>query len=194
MKFGKDLASQMVQEWQKAYIDYKHLKKQLKNVSKSRQQNSGSRGGFLERTLSLYRSFSGLTGRDNHVTKSEDEVILVNRVQPESSADDQFYQTMFLKSSEDDGERESHFFKIFDVEFNKVMRFYKENVKEVTVQAEELSKQMDTLIALRIMVYKPSMRQHGNHQEIESSDVARECKNPANRGHEGKCNMDFCLF
>ncbi|XP_073130339.1 phosphate transporter PHO1 homolog 7-like isoform X2 [Henckelia pumila] len=184
MKFGKDLVSQMVQEWQAAYIDYKHLKKQLKNISKSRQQNSGSRGGFLERTLSLYRSFSGLTGRDNHMTKSEDEVILANRVQPESSADDQFYQTMFLKSSEDDGERESHFFKILDVEFNKVLRFYKEKVKEVTVQAEELSKQMDTLIALRIMVYKPSMRQHGNHQEIESSDVARDCRDPANRGHE----------
>ncbi|XP_073130341.1 phosphate transporter PHO1 homolog 9-like isoform X3 [Henckelia pumila] len=190
MKFGKDLVSQMVQEWQAAYIDYKHLKKQLKNISKSRQQNSGSRGGFLERTLSLYRSFSGLTGRDNHMTKSEDEVILANRVQPESSADDQFYQTMFLKSSEDDGERESHFFKILDVEFNKVLRFYKEKVKEVTVQAEELSKQMDTLIALRIMVYKPSMRQHGNHQEIESSDVARDCRDPANRGHEEDSSMN----
>lgn len=198
MKFGKELASQTVQEWQEAYMDYKHLKKLLKNIFKFRQQSalpsSVSRGGFLKRKSTLHRSFSGLTGGDNCLTRSDDEVILVHPVRPESLENDVFYQTIFLKPCEDGGENEIHFFKILDKEFNKVLRFYKEKVKDVTMQAVELSKQMDTLIALRIEVYKPLMEQNGNHQEAESSNPEPEAKGPVNRGHDGKCNMDFFLF
>ncbi|XP_073310364.1 phosphate transporter PHO1 homolog 9-like [Primulina huaijiensis] len=179
MKFGQELASQMVQEWQEAYIDYKHLKKLLKDILKSRQKDaptsSARQGGLFKRTLTLYRSFSGLTGRENCVIKTEDEVIFVNQVQPGTSENDGFfYQTIFLKSSEDGGEKESHFFKNLDEEFNKVLRFYKEKVKEVTLRAEELSKQMDTLVALRIKVQKPLMEPSGKHQEVESSDLVHE--------------------
>ncbi|XP_073129980.1 phosphate transporter PHO1 homolog 9-like [Henckelia pumila] len=180
MKFGKELASQMVQEWQEAYIDYTHLKKLLKNILKSRQQNAstspGRQGGFLKRTLTLYRSFSGLTGHENCVVKSEEDVIFVNQVQQPGSSDNDglFYQTIFLKSAEEGGERESHFFKDLDEEFNKVLRFYREKVKEVTLRAEELSKQMDTLVALRIKVHKPLTERNENHQEVESSDLVHE--------------------
>lgn len=134
----------------------------------------------------MYRSFSGLTGHENCVIKSDDEVIVVNKVQPGSSENDGFfYQTIFLKSSEDGVEKESHFFKDLDEEFNKVLRFYKEKVKEVTMRAEELSKQMDTLVALRIKVQKPLMERSGNHQDLESSDLV----------HEGKYNVEFiCHF
>ncbi|XP_073310362.1 phosphate transporter PHO1 homolog 9-like isoform X1 [Primulina huaijiensis] len=178
MKFGKELASQMVQEWREAYMDYTHLKKLLKNIMKSRQKNalpsSVSRCGFSKRNSTLYRSFSGLMSRDNCAIKREGEVILVNQVQSGSSENDWFYHTIFLKSSEDGGEEESHFFKILDDEYNKVLRFYKEKVKEVILQAEELSKQMDKFVYLRIEVYKPLMEQNVNHQEVESSDPEPE--------------------
>ncbi|XP_075493943.1 phosphate transporter PHO1 homolog 9-like isoform X2 [Primulina tabacum] len=187
MKFGKELASQTVQEWQEAYMDYKHLKKLLKNIFKFRQQSalsySVSRGGFLKRKSTLHRSFSGLMDRDNCSIRSDDEVILVHPVRPESSENDVFYQTIFLKPSEDGGENEIHFFKFLDKEFNKVLRFYKEKVKGVTLQAVELSKQMDKLIALRIEVYKPLMEENGNQQEVESN-TEPEAKDPANTGHD----------
>ncbi|KAL0381041.1 UNVERIFIED_CONTAM: Phosphate transporter [Sesamum angustifolium] len=164
MKFGKELAAQMVQEWQGAYVDYSHLKKLLKEIMRFRQQNAPQftgRKGSLTRRLTMYRAFSGLTGRGNHVRSSskenEDEVILVSPVQQEGS--ENYYQTMFLRSSEEGGEDEVGFFRKLDHELNKVLRFYKAKVEEVKVEAEELSKQMDTLIALRIKVHKPYVEQ-----------------------------------
>ncbi|KAI3452277.1 hypothetical protein Pfo_008942 [Paulownia fortunei] len=163
MKFGKELASQMVQEWQGAYMDYNYLKKLLKDLMRFRQQNALSsspghvaRSGSLKRRLTMYRAFSGLTGRNSNFRgsprKNEDEVILVSAVQQEGSEN---YQTMFLRSSEEGGEYELVFFRRLDDEFNKVLKFYKQKVEEVKIEAEELSKQMETLIALRIRVDKP---------------------------------------
>lgn len=167
MKFGKELASQMVPEWQGAYMDYNSLKKLLKEILNFRQQNavtlSGpmARTGSLRRRLTMYRAFSGLTNRYNNLKggsprKNEDEVILVGSVQQEGSEN---YQTMFLKLSDAGGEYELEFFKALDDEFNKVLKFYKEKVQEVKGEAEELSKQMDALIALRIKVDKPGVVQ-----------------------------------
>ncbi|KAK4409852.1 Phosphate transporter [Sesamum angolense] len=164
MKFGKELDAQMVQEWQGAYVDYSHLKKLLKEIMRFRQQNAPQftgRKGSLTRRLTMYRAFSGLTGRGNHVRSSskenEDEVILVSPVQQEGS--ENYYQTTFLRSSEEGGEDEVGFFRKLDHELNKVLRFYKAKVEEVKVEAEELSKQMDALIALRIKVHKPYVEQ-----------------------------------
>lgn len=163
MKFGKEFTSQMVQEWQGAYMDYNHLKKLLKDIIRFRQKNappySGplARNGFLRRKLTFYRTYSGLTGRTNSIRsspkKKEEEVILVSPVQQEGS--ENYYQTMFLKSSEEGAEYELEFFKKLDDEFNKVLRFYEAKVQGVKEEAEELSKQMDALIALRIKVDKP---------------------------------------
>lgn len=38
MKFSKHLESQSVPEWRKAYINYKELKKELKQVEKVQQK------------------------------------------------------------------------------------------------------------------------------------------------------------
>ncbi|KAH6774547.1 hypothetical protein C2S51_012951 [Perilla frutescens var. frutescens] len=155
MKFGKELASQMVQEWQTAYMDYFSLKKLLKNVMIFRQQTALTtaagdvgRTRSLKRRLTLYRAFSGLNNLRGSPRKSDDEVILV-------SSDQSHYQTMFLRSSEEGGEIELEFFRKLDAEFNKVVKFYKDKVEQVKTEAEELSKQMDALIALRIRVDKP---------------------------------------
>ncbi|KAK6129181.1 hypothetical protein DH2020_037075 [Rehmannia glutinosa] len=168
MKFGKELASQMVQEWQTAYMDYNHLKKILKDLMIFRQQKSLSsspgppaRSGSLKRRLTMYRAFSGLTGLRGSPKKNEDEVILVSAVQHEGS--ENYYQTMFLRSSEEGGQYELEFFRRLDFEFNKVLKFYEGKVEEVKMEADELSKQMDALIALRIRVDKPCVEQdNGN--------------------------------
>lgn len=166
MKFGKELASQMVQEWQGAYMDYNSLKKLLKDLL-TFQHQSGSEPGpdpgqprTLKRRLTLYRAFSGLTGRNNlrgSPRKSEDEVILISSVQHEGC--DSYYQTMFLRSAEEGGQYEMVFFKKLDQEFNKVVKFYKEKVEESKMEAEQLGKQMDAFIALRIRVDNPNVDQ-----------------------------------
>ncbi|XP_073286504.1 phosphate transporter PHO1 homolog 9-like [Primulina huaijiensis] len=165
MKFGKELASQIVPEWQGAYMDYNNLKKLLKHILRFRQQNGvtyRARTASPKRRVTMYRAFSGLTNRYNYFRagsprKNDDEVILVGSVQQEDS--ENYYQTMFLRSSDAGGEHELVFFKALDDEFNKVLKFYKEKVREVKGEAEELSKQMEALIALRIKVDEPSVEQ-----------------------------------
>ncbi|KZV15955.1 hypothetical protein F511_25372 [Dorcoceras hygrometricum] len=175
MKFGKELASQMVPEWQEAYMDYNNLKKLLKDILRFRQQNVLSSSSPMARTGSLKRrlnrAFSGLANRDNILKggsprKNEEEVILVGSVQHEGSEN---YQTMFLRSSDAGGQFELVFFKALDDEFNKVVRFYKEKVQEVKGAAEELSKQMDALIALRTAVDKLVVQRFASDINAESS-------------------------
>ncbi|KAG9139290.1 hypothetical protein Leryth_011289 [Lithospermum erythrorhizon] len=69
MKFGKEYTSQMVQEWQEAYLDYNYLKSLLKDILHHKQRNTTKvpiemklKNSF-KRSMSLYRSFSGLTSK-----------------------------------------------------------------------------------------------------------------------------------
>uniref|UniRef100_A0A7N0TA21 Uncharacterized protein n=1 Tax=Kalanchoe fedtschenkoi TaxID=63787 RepID=A0A7N0TA21_KALFE len=161
MKFGKELASQLVPEWQDAYMDYNSLKQLLKQVLSLRQQAAppaavaATPRGTLRRRVSLYRAFSGLTGRNRGATAADDDqVILVSA----AAGNNEDYQTTFLNSPGQSGaEFEAAFFGKLDAEFNKVVKFYKAKVEYVLKEAEELSKQMDALIALRIKVDDPSI-------------------------------------
>ncbi|XP_030483156.2 phosphate transporter PHO1 homolog 3 isoform X1 [Cannabis sativa] len=177
MKFGKEFASQMVPEWQEAYMDYKFLKEVLKEILRFRQRTSTvetatTPRGSLSRKVSLYRAFSGLTNRyrSNTLKLDEDQVILVNPVhqqhqqqqqQQQQGSESEFeeleleYQTMFMMSTDDGGEYEVVFFKRLDDEFNKVVNFYRKKVKQVLEEADELTRQMNVLIALRIKVENP---------------------------------------
>ncbi|GMN29546.1 hypothetical protein TIFTF001_047949 [Ficus carica] len=181
MKFGKEFASQMVQEWQEAYMDYNYLKTVLKDILRHKQKNSSSTtasstprsGGGLRRKVSLYRAFSGLTNQQrNSPRKRDDEAILVGPVLREGS--EEHYQTMFLMSSDEGGEYELVFFRRLDNEFNKVVKFYRKMVEEVIEEADELTRQMNALIALRIKVENPAMR-------TVEPEVVRPSKRPERR-------------
>ena len=124
MKFGKEFAAQMVQEWQEAYLDYSKLKSILKDILRFKQQNkapsptAATTKGSLKRRVSRYRAFSGLTSRYRSGTpkkNNEDEVILVSTVQEGGREGD--YQTTFLMSAEEGGEYELVFFRRLDDEF-----------------------------------------------------------------------------
>ncbi|XP_076941750.1 phosphate transporter PHO1 homolog 3-like [Bidens hawaiensis] len=169
MKFGKEFDSQMVPEWREAYMNYNYLKILLKQVLvfHRRPENdhaktrtvAPSKAASLKRRVSLFRAFSGLTskyGNNSPKKDSEDEVILMQTGDEEQGEDGRSYQTIFLRSSEEGGDLELVFFRGLDHEFNKVIGFYKSKVEEVVKEAEELSKQMEALIALRIKVNNPS--------------------------------------
>ncbi|CAH1437607.1 unnamed protein product [Lactuca virosa] len=164
MKFGKEFASQMVPEWQAAYMNYNHLKILIKEILIFRrlQQNEStpgyqanpplpSKGSSRKRKVSLHKAFGGLTNGNSNNKDNEDEVILVSAMHQS----EENYRTVFLRSSQDAGESELGFFRKLDDEFNKVIDFYKGKVGEMVIEAEELSKQMNALIALRIKVEDP---------------------------------------
>ncbi|XP_073300879.1 phosphate transporter PHO1 homolog 3-like isoform X2 [Primulina huaijiensis] len=140
MKFGKELASQMVPEWQEAYMNYGSLKSLLKEIHlfKHRNRPAPHRPHGLKRNATLYRAFSGLT----HM------VILVNAFGDSA-------ETTFLNVHDEGGEYELVYFKRLDDEFNKVLKFYKEKMKEVVDEAGVLNKQMEALVAFRVKVEHP---------------------------------------
>ena len=160
MKFGKEYTSQMVPEWQEAYMDYNFLKSLLKEIQRFKLRNKPSlTPSGLRRKLTLYRAFSGLTQTHYTVSHSpshqeqdiESQPIIVNRDGSENK-----YETTFLMTSEEGGEYELVYFKRLDDEFNKVGKFYRSKVEEVLKEAAILNKQMDALIAFRIKVENPT--------------------------------------
>ncbi|KAM7491033.1 hypothetical protein LguiA_033954 [Lonicera macranthoides] len=157
MIFGKEFASQMVPEWQEAYMDYDYLKTLLKEIHnfnlRTKPQQPTPLPKNLKRRPTLYRAFSGLTHHKMSPAQDiEDQAILVNSVQRENG---ERHETMFLMADDEGGEYELVYFKRLDEEFNKVVNFYKTKVEEVVEEANVLTKQMDALVAFRIKVDDP---------------------------------------
>ncbi|KAG2297885.1 hypothetical protein Bca52824_034357 [Brassica carinata] len=171
MKFGKEFSSQMVPEWQQAYMNYGSLKKCLKDIIafKLRTNHAAPRGGAknhhgggLSRKMTLYRTFSGLVStprrhRRGNSHDMEEGVPLTATSGPilVNTTVDRGCETTFLMAAEEGGEYELVFFRRLDDEFNKVSKFYKEKVEEVLKEAVVLNKQMDALIAFRVKVENP---------------------------------------
>lgn len=178
MKFGKEFASQMVPEWQEAYMDYEFLKTLLKEIQLFKQRNkpAAAKSNGLRRNLTLYRAFSGLTQRVNspraQKTSSdiENQAILVHNVRRDG---DERSETMFLMAADDGGEHEVAYFKKLDNEFNKVLKFYKVKVEEVMKEASVLNKQMEALVAFRVKVENPKGWTNSLEETTQlASDVA----------------------
>ncbi|XP_051122453.1 phosphate transporter PHO1 homolog 3-like [Andrographis paniculata] len=176
MKFGKEFASQLVPEWQEAYMNYNFMKSHLKPIHHHRTTRAAAAAGGaaarMSRTRTLYRAFSGLIGqKGNNPPPSgdvEDPVILVNNVRRDGAEGS---ETMFLMVADDGGEYELVYFKYLDDEFNKVSKFYKAKVEEVLNEAGVLNRQMEALIAFRVKVTKPA---GWNNTSEETSRLASD--------------------
>ncbi|PQQ01683.1 phosphate transporter PHO1 homolog 3 [Prunus yedoensis var. nudiflora] len=165
MKFGKEFVTQMVPEWQQAYMDYDYLKSLLKEIQRFKQRHKPPPAATTPRSrrLTLYRAFSGLMSQSPHSQQpnrtsstspldNESQAILVNSVRRDGSKS---YQTTFLMAAEEGGVQELEYFRKVDDEFNKVDKFYRSKVDEVMKEAAVLNKQMDAFIAFRIKVENP---------------------------------------
>lgn len=162
MKFGREFKRSMVPEWTDAYMDYKGLKRILKEIKLQKQSteqpstpSKSSLHGF-----SIYRSFSGLTRRQSSSFSSdgdiEDQVVPVKKDEQGGPKSKNFFRPKILKDSPG-GETEILFFEKMDEELSKVNRFYMEKVEEVMTEAESLNKQMNALVALRLKVACPDL-------------------------------------
>lgn len=180
MKFGKEFASQMVQEWQGAYMDYSHLKKHLKTILKLRHPAPG--GGLTRRRSALLRAFSGLTGRPSPRAKETEEVAAMI---PQSH-----YQALLAGLAEEGAQHELEFFKKLDNEFEKVRAFYEAKVKGVEEDAAKLSKQMDALIALRVEAEKPNRGVcEANSSPVSKGNVPMDVIEEVGGDEEGIINV-----
>ncbi|KAL4280839.1 hypothetical protein GQ457_03G027030 [Hibiscus cannabinus] len=155
-------------------MDYDFLKTLLKEIHGFKQSTRPPAPGGLKRKMTLYRAFSGLVQRHNNhptTTPSSPDIedqrpISVNSVDRDGSRS---YETTFLMHAEEGGEYELVFFRRLDDEFNKVDKFYRSKVEEVTKEAGILNKQMDALIAFRIKVDNPQ----GWSWEDRSGEITR---------------------
>lgn len=80
---------------------------------------------------------------------------------------------LFASSLEQGVENEVEFFSRLDDEFNKLVGFYKKEVGELMREAEELSKQMVILIALRVKVEKPDFSFEDSNEHVSLTGCSR---------------------
>ncbi|XP_026408969.1 phosphate transporter PHO1 homolog 5-like [Papaver somniferum] len=193
MKFEKELRSQMVPEWQGAYMNYTSLKSILEEFklfklnnphlhSHRQHHHSGGIAG-------VYKAFSGLlvssttssskvaTSTSNLFGGNEPAILVLRQniydhdLEHGGSHEDvncEIYETKLLKP-EGGGEYELAFFKRLDEEFNEVNNFYKGKVDKVMNEAAVLTKQMDALVAFRVKVEHPDQ---GTFEQL-SKEIAK---------------------
>ncbi|KAG7635724.1 Phosphate transporter PHO1 6 [Arabidopsis thaliana] len=166
MKFGKDFSSEMVSEWQQAYVDYKYLKTLVKDINRFKRKTN-LHGGQISLSSTVVEIEDGITTAPIQV----------------SSTASQRYETTFLMTAEKGGEYELVFFRRLDDEFNKVEKFYREKVDEVVKEVAVLNKQMDALIAFRLKMKEEStveMARFALHGVVSPAELA---KNPSMKVH-----------
>ncbi|XP_010514093.1 PREDICTED: phosphate transporter PHO1 homolog 6 [Camelina sativa] len=164
MVFGKEFSSQMVSEWQQAYVDYKYLKTLVKDINRFKRKSNRHGGGGGCRQMSP--SSTVVEINDGTTTPP---------IQVNSTAS-QRYETTFLMTADKGGEYELVFFRRLDDEFNKVEKFYREKVEEVVKEAAVLNKQMDDLISLRCKMEEErtvEMARLASHVVVSQAVIAK---------------------
>uniref|UniRef100_A0A803PQT2 Uncharacterized protein n=1 Tax=Cannabis sativa TaxID=3483 RepID=A0A803PQT2_CANSA len=172
MKFGKEYKKQKVAEWTEAYMDYNGLKHILRNMRAYKQNKHPA----MNRTLSgFYRQSSSRYNEED----LENQAIEIKTLQRDGSL--QLFETVFIGQPEEGTEFEVTFFRKLDEEFYKANNFYKDKVKGMMDEANQLNKQMESLIALRIRVDKRSVKgsnlnRHNQQEQSQSSGTREKVK------------------
>lgn len=173
MKFGKEYSSQMVPEWQQAYVDYKYLKTLIKDINRFKRKTNLHHDGM---TTTLYRTFSGQISPSSSTVVDIENGRTTSPIQVSTTAS-HLYETTFYMTEEKGGEYELVFFRRLDDEFNKVEKFYREKVEEVVKEAVMLDKQMDALLAFRLKMVEEraeEMVRLASHVAVSPAELAKD--------------------
>ena len=136
-------------------MDYNYLKDMLLFMQRNSSTPLASTPkGSLKRRVALYNAISGVTVWPRGSLRNNEDGVVILVLAEEKEGSEGLYNTMFLRSSVEGEEQELVSFHKLDNEFNKVNSFYKKKVNEVMEEADELSKQMNALIALQVKVDK----------------------------------------
>lgn len=142
----------------------------------------------FQQKLKLHQTFSGLNARSSDFVDRgdiEDQVIDVSELPQDGFG--HFYKTNFLGQSSEGGDIGVIFFRKLDEELNKVNTFYKDKVTEVIKEADELNKQMDALIALRIKV-------EGKQPSADNATSVHLNSTSSLAGSQSKCTVRIIYF
>lgn len=185
MKFENEFKKHMVPEWTDAYVDYNGLKRLLREISCEKQIKK-SRGTFWRS-----KKKPTVNGKCNELTSQPRKCQIMKDIENQVGDIDrsQLHDHSHLSKScshrkfQEISEIEMTFLRKLDEELNKVNSFYKENVEAVTKEASVLSKQMETLIALRRkMEISPLTERHDSHAEVSTIPLSTTLQTPCPSG------------
>ncbi|CAO3694540.1 unnamed protein product [Rhizopus stolonifer] len=145
MKFSKHLESQSVPEWRKAYIDYKELKKELKQVEKFRKSKEKKAAGYLdlyfqELESNPWKAEDCKNSFAHHFDRSTSRSASNQTDKTSLSVLD---EVLFHASSS-----ERQFFESLDFELDKISKFYEEKERDAKLKLEALKIQMHYIAEL----------------------------------------------
>ncbi|GAA5797115.1 hypothetical protein HPULCUR_002494 [Helicostylum pulchrum] len=163
MKFSKYLESQSVPEWRKAYINYKGLKKKLKQVERFRKSKERKAAVRLDNALQDMDDSD-----DSYYWFNKDEYSrpqsIISRISSKftqrrstSRRDEVLYHASSSERS---------FFDSLDYELNKISNFYDEKEVESRLKLEALKSQMQF-----IAEYGRHLLNIGTHQQVVPPEI-----------------------
>ncbi|KAL2631269.1 hypothetical protein R1flu_015955 [Riccia fluitans] len=144
--FQRQLEAELVPEWRKAYCKYKHLKRDLKRIRRI------SHSMVPQQPVSETPVFSlgALARRRTTIHPARKDAIEVYNLDTSGSED--MYETKLLENKLMNDVSICAFFKRLDGEFNKVNKFYRCQEEEFIQRAQQLDKQIATLLQLKNLI------------------------------------------
>ncbi|XP_057853631.2 phosphate transporter PHO1-like [Cryptomeria japonica] len=151
VKFQKQLQTQLVAEWINSYVNYKQLKKDIKQI------------------------------RQQIASKEEHLIVHHKTRKSSSGGREMVYETELIYGQSPWAEHDRVFFSRLDSQLNKVNKFYTTKEKEYLVRDEQLQVQLETLIDTKLALSASKIYDHSNAQEVDTGvqclRVSEKCTN-----------------
>ncbi|KAM6544505.1 hypothetical protein CsatB_025241 [Cannabis sativa] len=168
VKFSKELEAQLIPEWREAFVNYWHLKKQVKKIKvlKSTQKNininechddhNNNSNYYFGRSIfdpirfltnKLVSSANNVYNSEHHKT----DLIQVKRKCLDGEEDQEIYETELAQLFSQEDEVKT-FFEKLDEELNKVNQFYVTKEDEFAERGDILNKQLQILVDLKLIL------------------------------------------
>lgn len=172
VKFSKQFEAQLVPEWKDAFVNYKQLKKEVKEIHKQRLLQAADHRTELQSPGSfqfdqLSRITALLKKKTRHFLRGDIEpnIIQVNK------AREDVYETKVAQGQFDQTDAAQTFFSTLDNQLNKVNQFYKIKEKEFLERGKALKEQARILKELKAALKQQKDKQSSQGGESENDST-----------------------
>ncbi|KOM33910.1 hypothetical protein LR48_Vigan02g006000 [Vigna angularis] len=158
VKFSKELEAQLIPEWKEAFVNYRQLKKYIKNIKLKRLLNQ-SQPPQQTFGRSIFDSLRFVINKlyNSHNDNNMQDFIQVKKTITEES--EEVYETELAQLFVEEDEVQVFFAKL-DGELNKVNQFYKKQEIEFVERGEILNKQLNILLDLKQLLSNTRRKNH----------------------------------
>ncbi|GLJ27006.1 hypothetical protein SUGI_0529220 [Cryptomeria japonica] len=158
MKFQKQLEAQLVAEWRNAYVNYKQLKKDIRQI---REQIASKKHHFVTNRVAPEHICT-------HMNSIYEQIIHQHKIQSNiGSGKEIVYETELIYGQSPWAEHDRVFFSRLDSQLNMVNKFYRAKEKEYLVRGKQLQVQLETLIDAKRAIAASKIFDHSTGQEID---------------------------